>query len=278
MKAVWSMFPKSYRHLSAGNLASLVQEVGLETSNVVIRKGFPVDEENVSRRLGPFIQEARAEGIQISCASTMFTVDDLTGPNSPLPVMAGAGISEFRMAWFPKEDNDVLGAIHRAKADMDRIAEACAENRIRAIYQIHHNTLITSPTAAYYLVRGLPAAWIGIELDPGNQSFQGYEPWHYSTGLLSEYLSWVAIKDTSTWQEKNHLGDPDKGWRRTFVPISEGVTNWHRLVDALDAHSFDGTFVFMPFYDEDNDAIRTKKLNSEVAYLKQIIASKSLGA
>jgi len=272
MNIAWSLFPKSYRNLSGGQLANLVQEVDLDTANVIIRKGFVVDEENISTHLVPYLKEAKAEGIKIVRASTMFNAEQICADPSPLAIMAQAGIQEFRMAWFPKEDSDVTGAIQRAKADMDRVAEACKKHRIRAIYQVHHNTLITSPTAAFYLVRGLPSAYIGIELDPGNQSFQGFEPWHYSAGLLGEYLSWVAIKDTTTWQERARISEPDKGWRRSFCPISEGVTNWHRLLDALREHQFDGTFVFMPFYDEDNDVLRTKKLKEEVAYLKLIVS------
>ena len=107
-----------------------------------------------------------------------------------------------------------------------------------------------------------------VELDPGNQSFQGFEPWDYSVGLLGEYCAWVAIKDTITWQEKSRIVDPDKGWRRTFAPNSEGVTNWKRVVEALEANNFDGTFVFMPFYDENDATARTKKLKAEVEYLK----------
>jgi len=118
----------------------------------------------------------------------------------------------------------------------------------------------------------LPPEWIGVELDPGNQSFQGFEPWDFSVGLLGEYCAWLAVKDTKTWQEPALAKDPDKGWRREFVPISEGVTNWRRVFHALRTGPFDGTFVFMPFYDESDAASRTKKLKGEVEYLKAVAA------
>ncbi|MDR3690683.1 MAG: TIM barrel protein [Fimbriimonas sp.] len=273
MNAVWSLFPKNYRDLDVRRLAALVRETGLDTTNVVVRKGYLVDEDTLGASLPLFVEAARKEGLEVRFASTTFAADDIAGPDSPLAVFSACGIREFRMGWFHKEEEDVRGAIQRAKADMDRVAEACRKHRVKAIYQVHHNTLITSASAAYSLVKGLPAAWIGVELDPGNQSFQGFEPWHYSVGLLGEYCAWVGVKDTVTWQEKTRKGDLDKGWRRNFAPLSEGVTNWRRLAEALVQSEFDGALVFMPFYDEKDEASRTKKLKAEVKYLRGIFSA-----
>ncbi len=275
MQAVWSLFPKAYSDLDVRQLAGLVREVGLDTTNVIVRKGFSIDESNVSTTLPKFINEARKEGIVVNCASTFLTPDAIVSAESPLKVFADNGVREFRMGWFPKEEGDVHRTLFAAKADMDRVAEACEKYRVRAIYQVHHNTLITSPSAAYLLIKGLLSAWIGIELDPGNQSFQGYEPWNYSVGLLGEHCAWVAIKDTVTWQEVSLIDSPDKGWRRSFAPLQVGVTNWSRLVEALVENKFDGTFVFMPFYDENDADKRTAKLKQEVAYLRDICARQS---
>ena len=40
MKAILSIFPKFYKHLDVHGLATLVREVGLDTTNVIIRDGF----------------------------------------------------------------------------------------------------------------------------------------------------------------------------------------------------------------------------------------------
>jgi sugar phosphate isomerase/epimerase len=270
---VWSLFPKAYREMDARRLAGLVRDVGLDTTNVVIRKGYVVEEETVVTSLPRFVNEARKEGIVVNCASTTLSTEQITMLDSMLSVFADCGVREFRMGWFPKADTDIRGAIQRAKGEMDRVVEACERHRVRAIYQVHHNTLITSASAAFNLIKGLPSAWVGIELDPGNQSFQGYEPWHFAVGLLGEYCAWVGVKDTITWRDPSLKDDPDKGWRRTFAPLQEGVTNWSRLIDALDDNDFDGTLVFMPFYEENDEKARTTKLRSEVQYLRSLYKS-----
>jgi hypothetical protein len=42
---------------------------------------------------------------------------------------------------------------------------------------------------------------------------------------------------------------------------------------ALAAIDFAGTFVFMPFYDENDPDTMTKKLKREVEYLRNIVAA-----
>jgi hypothetical protein len=64
----------------------------------------------------------------------------------------------------------------------------------------------------------------------------------------------------------SRAGDDDKGWRRNWAPLSEGVTNWKALLRALQTADFSGTFVFMAFYHDNDEAARTRVLKEEVAY------------
>ncbi len=274
---VWSLFPKLYRDFGATQLADLVSASGLDTTNVVVRSGYLVEEETLAQTLPKFLGELRRTGLKVVHASTTYSSEVLAGEDSPIKLLADCGIQEFRMGWFPKAGQSARDALRKAKGEMDRVAEACAKHRIRAIYQVHHNTLITSASAAFNLVNGLPAEWIGVELDPGNQSFQGFEPWDYSVSLLGDYCAWLALKDTVTWREDSLAKEDDKGWRRNFSMLSDGVTNWVRLAEALTANSFDGTFVFMPFYDEEDERARTEKLKADVAYFRDIWNRPSAG-
>jgi sugar phosphate isomerase/epimerase len=81
----------------------------------------------------------------------------------------------------------------------------------------------------------------------------------------------AGIKDTRVWRDESAGDDPDKGWRREWCPIDEGVTNWHDFVAACVATEFSGTFVFMPFYDPQEPSAQLEKLNREVAYLRGLV-------
>ena len=271
MQIIWSLFPKIYPHLNPAELAALVREVGLDTTNVVIREGYRVQPASLRSDLPIFVATMRDEGITIHFATTGFRADEIAANPDLLTILADNGLTAFRMDHFRLNGPDIRGAMALARRQLEAMVPICERAGIRAVYQTHHDTLIPSASAAWSLVEGLPARAIGVELDPGNQSFEGYESWRRSAGLLREYLVAAAVKDTKLLQKMERAGDADKGWRREWCPIDEGVTDWQAFIAALAQNDFNGTFVFMPFYNADNPAQATPILKREVAYLRQIV-------
>ena len=271
MKAVLSIFPKFYRHLDVASLASLVRDVGLDTTNLVVRDGYWVSESELADELPKFVRIMHEEGLKIQFATTGYSPQALLADPSPLALFAEYGIKEFRIAYFRTEDNPRV-AIDAARSALAALARLCEKYDVRAVYQVHHGTLIPSPSAAWHIVHDIPAKCVGIELDPGNQSFEGFECWDRSANLLGSHLVAVGVKDTVPVRDMSRLDEPSKGWRRDWAPIYEGVTNWHEVVRALKAIDFTGTMVFMPFYDENDPSAMTVKLKREVAYLRTILA------
>lgn len=271
MSTSFSVFPKFFQHLDAGQLASLIREMGLDTTNLIVRDGYWTSESNLAAELPEFMRTMAREGLDVRFATTGFEADSLIADPSPLAILADNGIREFRMGYF-RPGNNPREALERARASMERLAALCEKYGIRAVYQIHHVTLIPSPSAVWHLVKGLSPKFIGVEIDPGNQSFEGFENWDRSAMLLGEYITAVGVKDTVLAQDPSKTAEPAKGWHREFAPIYEGVTNWYDVIGALSKVSFKGTFVFMPFYDENDPAAMAAKLKREVAYLREVVA------
>jgi sugar phosphate isomerase/epimerase len=190
-----------------------------------------------------------------------------------LETFAECGIRDFRLNHFHAGERDVKSALHETRRDLETLAPLCQQLGVRAVNQLHHHSLIPSASAAFSLVDGLPPEAISVELDPGNQAFEGFEDWKRSVEMLGPYLSAVGTKDTMLVRDMSRAGDDDKGWRRGWAPLSEGVTNWKTLLRALQATDFSGTFVFMAFYHENDEAQRTRVLKEEVAYLREAIAA-----
>lgn len=271
MQPVWSIFPKYHAHLDVPRLAGLVRELGLDTTNMVVRDGFWVTRKDFARQTAAFVDGMKREGLTIHFATTDFRADELADDPTPLKVMHDNGIRDFRMAWFEME-RDVRGAMQRARASMGRMADACAKTNMRAIYQLHHGMLASSPSAGFALVDGLPPKHVGIELDPGNESFDGYESHERSARLLGPYLAAVGVKDTAIHRDPAHANDPDKGWRRDWAPIDEGVNRWDEVARAMNEVGFVGTIVMMPHYDPKDVKSQEQKLKREVEYFRRIVA------
>ncbi len=273
LKPTLSLFPKFFRHLSPPQLAGLVRMVGLDTTNAIVRTGYWVSPEGLAAELPAFLRALRAEGLRVTFASTGYPASGLVADPTPLAVMAANGITEFRLGYFDGAPADPRSALKQARSELERLAPVCERHGIRAVCQLHHGTLVPSASAAWHLVQGLPARWIGIELDPGNQGFEGFENWERSARLLGGHLAAAGIKDTRVFRDAAAAGAGDKGWRREFAPIDEGVTCWHDFIRALAAVGFEGPLVFMPFYHSAEPELLTAVLAREVAWLRRVIAS-----
>ena len=268
----FSIFPKFLAHLSVAELAAVVRDAGLDTTNLVVRDGFWVGRTNYAADLPKFMRAARGAGLDVRFATAGFSADDVIADPSLIARLADEGIRDFRMDYFRIDGPDVRGQFHGARSKMHQLAEICRNHRIRAVYQVHHRMLISSAWSAWDLVRDLPPQHVGVELDPGNQSFEGCEAWEKSMRLLGDHFVAAGIKDSRVLRDESHANDADKGWRREWCPITEGVTNWHDFAAACHAVNFGGTFVFMPFYDPQDPTAQTAKLREEVAYLRRILA------
>lgn len=273
MEATFSIFPKFYKHLSVEQLAELVGEVGLDTTNMIIREGYWVDRWHIARDVPKFVKAMDAAGVKVTFATAGFSPDQICFDPTPLKVFADSGITEFRMSYFRKvEGQDIRTSYVTARHKLATMLDLCAEAGVRAVYQVHHSTLIPSASAAFGLVNGLDEQFLGVMLDPGNQRFEGYESWPMSVGLLGGYLRAVGIKDTAVARDPARAAERDKGWKRTWAPLDEGETDWHALIRALHDADFAGTFVWMPFYHADEPDKMTAVLRREVAYLRKVIA------
>ncbi len=271
MQICWSLFPKFFSHLSLPALAELVREVGLDTTNLVVRDGFHVTPEYLVEELPLFLRVMRREGLEIRFATTDFSADDLLAKPETLSQLAEGGLLEFRMGHFSDRDDDVRAALRVAREKLERLVPLCERAGIRAVTQLHNNTLIASPGMAYHLFEGLPTKWMGLELDPGNQSYDGLEAWGRSARLLGDSLVALGVKDTALIRNMGRAESRDKGWSRYWTPIDNGVTDWHEVVRALHGIGFDGTFVFMPFYAPDEPNEMRRLLREEVNYLRRIV-------
>ncbi|HNS33473.1 MAG TPA: hypothetical protein PKN36_10975, partial [bacterium] len=164
MDITWSLFPKYYRHLDIGRLAGIAAEAGLESVNVMIRNGYWVSPEGFRKELPIFVKSVKREGLTAQYADIDFSIEHLLEDPALLGVMADNGIKDFRLLYFrmKKEDKNIRSALSDARKFLELLMPLCERYRMRAICQLHHNTLVSSPSAAWNLINGLPETCIGV--------------------------------------------------------------------------------------------------------------------
>jgi sugar phosphate isomerase/epimerase len=267
----YSIFPKFQNHLDPRGLAALVKACGVDTTNLVVRDGYWCQPKTLAHDVPAFVRAMAAEGLTVRFATAGWSAEEILKNPDWLRLLVDHGVAEFRMGYFRAGD-DPVASFTAARDAMKRIADTCLTHRIRAVYQVHHGTLIASPSAALRLVEGLPPPAIGVELDPGNQTFEGHENFLTSMRLLGPYFVAAGVKDSAVTRDPAKAHEPAKGWRRDWVPCNEGVVNWHAFADACRQVAFTGILVFMPFYNEKDPATQARRLKEEVAYVRRAFA------
>jgi len=272
MQVTWSVFPKFQKHLDARGLAEFVRDIGVDTTNMVVREGYWVTPGKVGVQTANFVAAMKQEGLELHYATTDYTPAQLIKDPTPLAVFHDNGIGAFRLGHI-EATADVRGDLKRARADFEKLARLCEKHGVRGIYQLHHKTLLPSPSAVFPMLDGLPSEWIAMELDPGNQSFEGYEDYERSARLLGGHLGWCACKDSVIRQDAGGADQPDKGWKREWAPVYEGVVRWDQVFAGLAAIDFNGVIKLMPQYETNDPDKQQKKVKLEVAYLKKMFAA-----
>src|SRR5215218_9557717 len=98
MQVTWSVFPKFHKHLDPPGLAAFVRDIGVDTTNMIVREGYWVTPgPNLAAETMKFVDAMKREGIDIHYATTGFTLAELIKDPTPLQVFHDNGIRAFRL-------------------------------------------------------------------------------------------------------------------------------------------------------------------------------------
>ena len=149
-----------------------------------------------------------------------------------------------------------------------------AETGVKAVLELHMDTLISSPSAAYRALEGFDPAHIGLIFDPGNMVNEGFEDYQKSFELLGDYIAHIHIKNGILAPD----GEDELGackWKRVWTPLKKGMADLKKLFAVARKAGYDGTFSIEDF---SNDEATPDKLRENIAYLKALAASAQVPA
>jgi sugar phosphate isomerase/epimerase len=123
----------------------------------------------------------------------------------------------------------LLPEVQRA---LDMFIKTLKPFKVKALFEIHFRTLISSPSLAYLLLKPFDPAKIGVIYDPGNMIIEGREDWKLGVGVVKNYLSHVHVKNASWVKEKRWI------WR--WDELKLGMADWEEIMGALLSINYDG--------------------------------------
>jgi sugar phosphate isomerase/epimerase len=217
--------------------------------------------------LGDIARITRDAGLDFSGIGGYARCDDHAGVDRMLAATAELGARQVRVT-MPRTDTgvDYREVFARARADVDRAEKRAAELGIKALIELHHETITPSASAAFRLVDGLDPEHIGVIHDLGNLVIEGQERPLSAFQLLGPYLAHVHVKNVR-WVAGDAEADGTVRWRAEWATLKAGQADVDAYFTALHEFGYDGWVTSEDFSTELPLRERTA---GNLAYLREV--------
>ncbi len=157
-------------------------------------------------------------------------------------------------------------AFESMRNDLKKIEQLAAEHGVKAVIELHHDTLTPSPSAAIRALEGLNPEHIGVTFDPGNMVYEGFENYLDGFQILGDYLAHVHLKNAALVPgERNELGAVE--YTREWKPLKEGSANLLTFFKALHRIGYDK---LVSIEDFSNEQTTEEKLREGIEYIRAL--------
>jgi sugar phosphate isomerase/epimerase len=180
--------------------------------------------------------------------------------------VSALGVKQMRVTVGKPGPEGYNAAFDQRRKEYAKVAELSAQYGVKALVELHHQSLTSSASAAKRFVEGLDPAHVGVIHDIGNMLQEGYEYDLWSLEILGEHLAHVHVKNAAPVATKVEGADRTD-WTWAWAPMRHGVGNLPRLFEALKQIGYDG---WVSVEDFSTEVPLEEKVRDNLAYLKEI--------
>jgi sugar phosphate isomerase/epimerase len=181
----------------------------------------------------------RDAGLEFSGIGGYARCDDHENVDRMLAATAALGARQVRVTMPRTDSGEYRELFAGARRDVARAAARAGELGVKALIELHHETITPSASAAFRLVDGLDPAHIGVIHDLGNLVIEGQESHLAAFQLLGPYLAHVHVKNVR-WVPGEPQADGTVRWHSEWAPMRTGQADVDAYFTALHEFGYDG--------------------------------------
>ncbi|WP_010205945.1 sugar phosphate isomerase/epimerase family protein [Salinibacterium sp. PAMC 21357] len=190
----------------------------------------------------------REAGLEFSGIGGYARCDNQVDVERMLAATAELGARQVRVTVPKRGDGDYRDAFAQARTDFEWVASRAEAHGVKALVELHHETLTASASAALRLVDGLDPAHVGIIHDLGNLLIEGYEEHLSAFQMLGDYLAHIHVKNLAWHAEPE--ADGVTGWAHKWAPLATGQADVRAYFRDLATIGYDGWVTLEDFSTE----------------------------
>lgn len=182
---------------------------------------------------------ARGAGLALPAVGAYPTCDEPDDVERALLGTAALGAPAVRIRTPQLGGAPYPELFDRARRLFPAIADRAGELGVKVLVELHHQSVVSSPSAALRLLDGLDPAHIGVLHDVGNMLAEGGEDLLAGLQLLGPYLGHVHVKN-GMWTAGERRSDGTRSWSFGWTPMADGQADLPALFAALRRVGYDG--------------------------------------
>ncbi|HEY6737234.1 MAG TPA: sugar phosphate isomerase/epimerase family protein [Actinopolymorphaceae bacterium] len=206
-------------------------------------------------------------GLGMPSIGAYATSDQVDAVDALMRGAAALGVRQMRVPVGRPGPEGYNAAFEQRRKEYRTIQDLAKQHGVKALIELHHQSLVSSASAAARFCEGFDPEYVGVIHDIGNMLQEGYEfdPW--SLEILGPYLAHVHVKNAAPVGTKAEDADrTDWTWR--WAPMRHGVANLPKLFAALKDHGWDG---WVSVEDFSSEVPLEERVADNLAYLKEIV-------
>jgi sugar phosphate isomerase/epimerase len=203
-------------------------------------------------------------GLQMSGVGGYATCHDRDDVETLLAATAALGARQVRVRLPGLGSAPYPELFDAARGAYAWVADRAAHHGVKALVELHHQTIVSSPSAALRLLDGLDPRAVGVIHDLGNLVIEGGEDHRAGLEMLGDYLAHVHVKNCS-WRPVTTADDGTMQWEHRWDELPIGQADVHAYLRTLRDVGYDGWVALEDFSTERPLEERTAR---NLAYLR----------
>ncbi len=214
---------------------------------------------------------AERHGLDIPSLGTSSETGDFAKIERLMKAAVAMGAPMLRIGSARYDGSTHYSKLHEMVIENYRTIEAmAAEHGVKALIEIHANTICPSASATMRILEHFDPTHVGAILDPGNMVIEGMERWRMGIEILGPYLAHVHAKNMA-WVQ-----DESGAWKWENASLEGGIADFGEIVSSLHEYGYDGYVCLEDFrggYCTAPVGITTEeKLVEAYSYLSRLLA------
>ena len=212
----------------------LLSELNYDGVELRIKEDYHVPPDEILSRVKELDDLKTRYRLEIPVLGTYLSISERA---LVLPVFEAAkilGVKGVRVSLGPPLDaqQSYWKILDEVSRELEVFIKSIQPFGVKALFEIHFKTLISSPSLAYLLLKRFDPAQVGVIHDAGNMIVEGREDWKMGVEILGDYLGHVHVKNTS-WRK-------DDKWNWSWDELDSGMVNWENVMRALASVNYKG--------------------------------------